>query len=78
MNPGRRSPAVVDKDPEYERMQEDPIITNFPQPHVQHVVRHRASGAFWACVYEVRMDDSDYTEPTSWHRVHPVPKMSYR
>lgn len=59
-SPGGRSPAAVEKD--------DAYGGTWPAS-IKAVVRHKPTGALWACTYGIRDDDSDYDCGASWYRV---------
>lgn len=62
-----RSPAEVDRDSAWELVADRDAGT-YP-PSIEHVVRHRVSGALFACIYAIRADASDYEDGAWWHEV---------
>lgn len=66
-SPGGRSPAAVDKDDAYEKVWSGDGST-WPAS-IKYVVRHKPTGALWACIYGIRDDDSDYECAATWQRV---------
>jgi hypothetical protein len=71
MNPGTRSPQKLRRDPAYVYVTERAVLVLARDQHIQHVVQHLPSGTYWACVYAMRMDDSDFDEPGQWRQVYP-------
>ena len=70
MNPGYRPPVEVAADPAYESVASI-LVPMWPSSSMRNVVRHRESGTYWTCMYDVGDDDDDSGRKTSWKRCEP-------
>lgn len=70
-DPGWRSPKQLDENNAYVRVDGSCRTT----PGTEWVVfMHRGTETLWKTEYIVRLDDSDWAEPTGWEEVQPVKK----